>query len=290
MLSLSSTGEVISALARARAVAVDAYTLHGPVLRAVEAAAQRGARVTVALDGAPHDDPQGRLAAENRRLASELRHAGAAVSLDQPVHAKAISAGGRLFLDEKNWGTGDLVVREDDPVAANAIPAIKHEALAQEGAMLDGSPPNAQTIVESESFGCCNRVYGSLAALGRAGAAPRLLVSARELRGNVRERDVLAGLVREGVTVRVCADSAKLAVSGDAAWLGSANATVAYGEADCIDWGVRTNDPTIVSAVRDRLEAQWRNAKPLERAVRSNPQEGASVGVGARHDFVERNL
>jgi hypothetical protein len=263
MLSLSSTGEVVSALGCARDVAVEAYTLHGSVLRAVEAAARRGARVTVALDGDPYDDPNGHLAAENRRLAGELRDAGAAVSLGEPVHAKAIRAGGELYLDEKNWGTGDLILREDDAAAAEAIPMLKHEALAQEAALLDAAPKNAGIIVESESFGCCNRVYGRLGALARAGASPRLLVCERELRGNARERDVLNGLVRQGVRVRVCSDSAKLAVAGDRAWLGSANATVAYGESDCVDWGVRTADAAIVGAVRERLETQWCGAKPL---------------------------
>ncbi|HEY4433196.1 MAG TPA: hypothetical protein VGM99_02235 [Candidatus Cybelea sp.] len=263
MLSLQSTGEVLSALASARDVSVDAYTLHGPVLRAVEAAAQRGARVTVALDGSPHNDPGGHLAAENRRLAGELRRAGAAVSLGEPVHAKAIRADGELYLDEKNWGMGDLVVREDDAAAGRAIPMIKHEALAQEAALLDCAPKNAGVIVESESFGCCNRVYSRLGALARAGSSPRLLVSERELRGNAREREVLNGLARIGVRVRVCSDSAKLAVAADRAWLGSANATVAYGESDCIDWGVRTADAAIVDAVRERLETRWRGAKPL---------------------------
>jgi hypothetical protein len=263
MLSLSSVGEVVSALASARDVALEAYTLHGPVLRAVEGAARRGARVTVALDGLPHNDPNGHLAAENRRLAGELRAAGAAVSLEEPVHAKAIRAGGTLYLDEKNWGAGDLVVREDDAAAARAIPMIKHEALAQEAALLDAAPKNSGVIVESESFGCCNGVYGRLGALARAGAAPRLLVSERELRGNAREREVLEALVREGARVRVCGDSEKLAVAGERVWLGSANATVAFGKSDCIDWGVQTSDAAIVGAVRDRLEAQWRSARPL---------------------------
>ena len=263
MLSLSSAGEVVAALASARDIALQAYTLHGPVLRAVEEAARRGACVTVALDGVPHNDPNGHLAAENRRLAGELRTAGALVTLDEPVHAKVIRAGGTLCLDEKNWGTGDLVVREDDPAAARAIAMIKHEALAQEAALLDGAPKSAGVIVESESFGCCNGVYGRLRALARAGAAPRLLVSERELRGNAREREVLEALVREGARVRVCGDSEKLAVAGDRVWLGSANATVAFGESDCIDWGVQTADAAIVHAVRERLETQWRGAKPL---------------------------
>ncbi|HEY2475367.1 MAG TPA: hypothetical protein VGI19_11275, partial [Candidatus Cybelea sp.] len=262
MLSLSSRGEVLSTLARAHDIGVEAYTLHGAVLRAVEAAAQRGARVAVALDGSPPHDTGGRLAAENRRLARELRASGAAVTLAKGVHAKEIRADGELYLDEKNWDTGDLVVREDDYVAARAIPAIKHKALAREASLLSGARRADGVIVESESFGCCNSVDGALAALARAGAAPRLLVSERDLRGNLRERKAIEKLVRDGAQVRVCRDSEKLAVAGDRAWLGSANATVAFGAADCIDWGLCTGDAAIVRAVRDRLEAQWRSAKP----------------------------
>ena len=40
--------------------------------------------------------------------------------------------------------------------------------------------------------------------------------------------------------MRVCGDSEKLAVAGERVWLGSANATVAFGQSDCIDWGVQT--------------------------------------------------
>lgn len=146
-------------------------------------------------------------------------------------------------------------MREDDPAAARAIPMIKHEALAQEAVLLDGAPKSAGVIVESESFGCCNGVYGRLRALAHAGAAPRLLVSERELRGNAREREVLEALVREGARVRVCDDSEKLAVAGDRVWLGSANATVAFGGSDCIDWGFkrpmrRSSTPSAIGSKR----------------------------------------
>ena len=66
--------------------------------------------------------------------------------------------------------------------------------------------------------------------------------------------------MNDGVRVRVCKDSEKLAVAGSGAWLGSANATAAFGESDMIDWGLCTSDPAIVSAVRARLEAAWDGA------------------------------
>jgi hypothetical protein len=97
--------------------------------------------------------------------------------------------------------------------------------------------------------------------LGRAGAAPRLLVSARDLQGNSRGRRALEDLVRAGVRVRVCKDSSKLALTARRAWLGSANATYSGGASNSTDWGVRTSDASIVERVRLRLEAQWANAK-----------------------------
>ena len=153
MLHLSSTAAVLGALARSGNVDVRAYTLHGPVLRALEAAAGRGARVSVELEGTPYNDPKGRLAAENRRVVGELRAAGADARLGDPLHAKVISADGAFFFDDKNWGARDLVVRDDDPADAAAIPMLKHEALGEEARLLRGARGNDGILVASESFG-----------------------------------------------------------------------------------------------------------------------------------------
>jgi phosphatidylserine/phosphatidylglycerophosphate/cardiolipin synthase-like enzyme len=259
MLKLSSIDAVVARIARANEVVAQAYTLHGPVLRALETAARRGARVVVELERQPFDDPNGGLARENRRVASQLRSAGAEARLGDPIHAKTIEVDGTLYLDEKNWGRHDVVVREAG--SGGAIPMTKRQALAAEAKLLDGAGARDGVVVESESFGCCNPVYGALAALGLAGAAPRLLVSERDLRNNARERGALARLARCGVRVRVCSDSAKLAAAGDHAWLGSANATYAGGRWNMTDWGASTGDAAIVRSVRTRLEAQWKAAK-----------------------------
>ncbi len=261
MLHLSSTAAVLGALARSGNVNVRAYTLHGPVLRALEAAAARGARVSVELEGTPYNDPKGRLAAENRRVVGELRAAGADARLGDPLHAKVISADGAFFFDDKNWGARDLVVRDDDPADAAAIPMVKHEALAEEARLLRDARGNDGILVASESFGRNNAVYAALDELGRRGAAPRLVVGARELHGNSRERGALEALACDGVRVRVAGDSEKLAVAGDRAWIGSANATVAFGRADLPDWGACSEDRAIVNAVRDRVESEWACAK-----------------------------
>ncbi len=255
-------GEVCGALSGARQIDLQAYTVFGPALRAVEAAARRGAEVTVHLEGQPFNNPH--LAKENQNVAAQLRAAGATVTLGHPLHAKALTVDGTLYLDEKNWHSGDLVLRVDDPAEAATIPMIKHEALAREGQLIGSASSADRVIVESESFGCCNKVYSELRQAALAGAAPRLLVSSRDLSGNAREREVVEALVRDGVSVRVCDDSEKLAVAGDAAWLGSANATIAAPGTDSTDWGLDTCNATIVAAVRSRLETQWQAARALK--------------------------
>src|SRR5271165_2941350 len=99
MASLSSMRTLLAALARARWISAESYTVHGPVLRALEEAARRGARVCVRLEGRPYEDPHGSLERENARLARELGAAGAEVTLGHGIHAKEIRADGTLYLD-----------------------------------------------------------------------------------------------------------------------------------------------------------------------------------------------
>lgn len=264
MLYLSSTRQMLAALSHAREIDAQGYTLHGPVLHALEGAARHGAHVVVRLEGRPYGDPNGSLARENSRLVAQLRDAGADAQLGHPLHAKAIAVDSTLYLDDRNWSLRDLVLRDDDPADVASIPAAKHEALAAEAQLLRGARAGDGVVVESESFGCCNAVYSALIDLGQAGASPRLLICASELRGNDRERRVLERLVHDGVRVRVCNASDKLAVAGDRAWCGSANATVAFGESDMPDWGVCTRDDAIVIAVRERIEAEWVKGKDFK--------------------------
>jgi hypothetical protein len=260
MLSLSSTGEALRGLLHAKEVHVQAYTLPPDAVRDLRLAARRGAHITVELEGTPHNDRNGRLARENGRIAELLRADGVDARLSDPVHAKLIDEDGTLYLDAKNWRNGDLVLRADGPDAAE-IPMIKHEALAAEARLLNDAHASDAAIVASESFGRGNSVYFALDRLAKEGCSPRLLICARELSGNARERTTLAKLVRDGVRVRVSKDSEKLAAVAGGAWIGSANATIAFQAADLPDWGLGSRDPSIVRAVRNRLEAEWDGAK-----------------------------
>jgi hypothetical protein len=263
MLALSSATEALAGLRRAGSIYVQAYTLHGEILADLKAAARRGARVIVELAGTPHNDPHGKLARENKRVADDLRRAGVGARLCDPVHAKLIVEDDMLYLDGKNWRNGDLVLRTN-LVDAASIPMLKHRALAAEAQLLDAARMGDDTIVASESFGGGNPVYWALDRLGRAGFAPRLLVCGNELRGSARERAALSKLVHDGVSVRVTKDSEKFAAVGDGAWIGSANATIDYAAADLPDWGVCSRDGAIAGAVRARAEAEWARSRAFK--------------------------
>lgn len=289
MIRLSDTATAAAAVRRARNVDVLAYTLQrGPLLDALEAAARRGARVRVRLEGAPFGESASGFATYNRRIANELVGCGAVAvlaratpqtSAEPPVHAKAIVAGERLFLDDRNWGAGDFVVADSDRAAARAVTravtsGVPHDAdgsafalskrgaLQREAALLQASRAGADVVVESESFGYSNPVYGALRDLARRGAKPRLLVASREARG-ARERSALERLAREGVDVRLTASTEKFAVAGSRAWIGSANASPDFGNPDMIDWGVCTGAAATVAAARERVESRWNDARPL---------------------------
>ncbi len=289
MIRPSSTGEVAAAVCGARRVDVLAYTLQrGPLLDALESAALRGAGVRVRLEGAPFGSTAGGFARYNRGIVRELRRCGADARLaratpaarnEPPVHAKALVADGQLFLDDRNWGKNDFIVADTDPNAvAEVAGAIgggmprdssgasfalsKSGALRREAELLRAARTGDDVVVESESFGAGNAVYAALDELARKGRKPRLLVSAREARG-ASEHGALAKLARDGAVVRITSATEKFALAGANAWIGSANASLAFGKFDMLDWGVCTNDAATVAAARARVEARWSSAKTL---------------------------
>ena len=85
----------------------------------------------------------------------------------------------------------------------------------------------------------------------------------REVASNARERKALERLAGDGVAVCLCRDSEKFALAGRRAWIGSANASPDFGTPDMLDWGVCTDDPTVVAAARAAVEARWNAAKPF---------------------------
>jgi phosphatidylserine/phosphatidylglycerophosphate/cardiolipin synthase-like enzyme len=294
MLTLSSTGELLSSLAGAREIALTAYTLPaGRVLDGLAAAAQAGAHVRVRLEGYIYKD-DGSVTEANAAAIAKLRAAGADAQLVHPeqnapdpmLHCKAALVDGSLFLDDRNWPDdgADTIVRDDFPrdeqIVRDAVAGeedaptpffavAKREALASEARLLYEAHAGDDVIVESESFGASNRVYSAIDALGRQGAHVRLLVSARDMRGNANEQGALKKLAADGVGVRVVDADEKLAVvSGTRGWIGSANATVAFDHPDQLDWGARTDAPSILVHLRQTFEKRWQSAQPLTAALR----------------------
>jgi hypothetical protein len=295
MMTLSSTAELLSRLENARDVSLIAYTLpKGRVLDGLSAAAKAGAHVHVRLEGYIYKDDGG-VSAANTAAIDQLRAAGADAKLVHPsrrasdamLHCKAALVDGTLFLDDRNWPDdgADTIVRDDfsrdaaivaDAVAGHEdaptpfFAVAKREALASEARLLNEAHAGDDVIAESESFGANNRVYSALDALGRAGAHVRLLVSVRDMQANANERGALKKLSTDGVEVRVVDADEKLAiVRGARGWIGSANATGAFDHPDQLDWGARTDAPSIVAHLSKAFDQRWRSAAPLATALRA---------------------
>jgi hypothetical protein len=282
-ISLSSVDAVASRIRRAQRVDFGAYVLHpGDIERALTAAAEHGARVHVILQRDPYRGGAGERHL-NRDAARVLRAAGATVTLldrhRMPFHLKAAVCDGTAFLDDRNWAADEreIVLSDDTPrdVAAvrsalrgagsvdGAIATRKDAALRLEAQQIDAAR-DAPVLVETEAFGA-GPISAALWRHARGGAPTTLLVAAREAKYKPKERALLNALRADGVVVRETAVNEKLMLAGDAAWVGSANATFAGGRAGAqIDWGLVTHDSAVVAAVRAGLQ------RDLTRAVRED--------------------
>lgn len=241
------------------------------MLDALDAAARRGAEVHVRVEGSPYGSVS--LARENRAALARLRADARAVDMDGTgrgsLHMKALVSNDALFLDDRNWPVGgaNTVIRNDfsadtravaaaiaqRPVRTAGLLAVRRDAaIALETKLLYGAKPGEDVVVASESFSF-SPVAIALVHLARTGAHPRLLVSARDLAGNNRERGTLAWLRRAGVAVRAGPGDEKFALVGRRAWLGSANATQARQTDAQTDWGMRTNALDVVDHLSKRL-------------------------------------
>lgn len=283
MISLSSTTELIAALAHARDVSFIAYTLpEGPVLEALANAAKRGADVHVRLEGYIYND-DGTVGDSNARAIARLTNAGADAKLvhdgsdapDAMLHLKGAVVDDTLFLDDRNWPDdgGDTIVRDTFSVDARMVKDAaggtgdrptsffavrKRDSLASEARLILETGANDDVIVESESFGSNNAVYSAIDAAAHRGAHVRLLVAQSDLENNPHEAASLAHLIADGVQVRVCDADEKFAVIRSArGWLGSSNATVAFSHPDQLDWGMRTDDPQVLGHLRNAFESRW---------------------------------
>jgi hypothetical protein len=273
------------ALAGATSVSLSAYVLErgNPVVRALESAADRGASVRVALDGAPvgpsrrGDDGIARTnaatAADLRRHGVDVRVTGAAAAAQ---HLKAAVVDGHAYLDDRNWTPSDDLVETGDaadvacvaaaidgsPLSTPDLALTKAEAIAREAQTIaNGSGDRVDCA--SESFGA-SVVSVALARRAAAGAHVRLVVSDRALRGaSENERHALARLAEAGVELRAGASTDKLCVAGTQAWLGSANPTFSP-PPPMLDWGLATTDPGLVTRAGATFARDWDAARPVD--------------------------
>ena len=314
-ISLSSVDAVALRIRRARQIDFGAYLLNpGRVERALVAAAKHGARVHVTLQRDPYLGGPGERHV-NRDAARVLRAAGAKVTLlDRarvPFHLKAAVCDGTAFLDDRNWSADEReVVLADDGerdvaavrralrgigAAGGAIATRKDAALQLEAQQIDAAR-GAPVVVEAESFGA-GPVSAALRRHACHGAPTTLLVAAREAAYKPKERALLNSLRADGVVVRETSVNEKVMLAGDAAWVGSANATYAGDRAGAqIDWGLVTHDSAVVAAVRAGLQRDLMRAVPNSlrgAALRSSARSGvgsetASVGWASGRRQPER--
>lgn len=285
MLALSSTARTARAIRGAHAICFTAYTLRpGRILRALEDAQRAGARVTVRIEGRPFERGT-QLREQNAAAVKALRALGADAKLTDtsdksgpPLHMKAAVCDGVAYLDDRNWPDDgkDTVIRDDfsGDVAAVRAAALhrdapptrwfwtdKARALRSEARLLYGAGTGSAVVVETESFGVSGTVYAALKTLARKGVHCRLLVARADV--TPRTAHALQLMQAAGVDVRIGSCGEKMALVDGRAWLGSANATSTYGDADRIDWGVRTDAPRIVRHARKRFDANWAAAVPF---------------------------
>jgi hypothetical protein len=283
VIRLSSRGAFLGAIAHAQRVRLTAYILgdRGTLVGELEAAAERGASVEVALERAPYADAKNELARLNRRTVLELRRHGVAAHLtrraDAPLHLKAAFVDGAAFLDDRNWpstgsdtlvttrAAGDLAridrALDGAPEAAGGSLALhKGRALELEAQTIDAAPPGSTVECESETFGY-SKVAKALRRRALRGERVELLVTKKTLAGNPTELRALAALRAAGVAIKVTTADEKVALTVAGGWLGSANATSASPE--MLDWGGRTRDPRLLATLRRQFEARWELATPL---------------------------
>lgn len=280
MIALSTTDGVLAAMQHARAVTLTAYVLRpGRVLRALQDAAYRGARVTVRLEARPYGDTSGELLRENSTAIGALRAAGAdAATVDgdgaHPLHLKAALIDRALYLDDRNWPDdgADTIIRDCDPRDLHSVDEAlggnprndaplatqKDAALRREANVIYRAADAGEPVdVQSESFGY-GRVCGALRSAAQAHVPIRLLVAKRDV--NAHTESALKRLIALGVSVRVSKSDEKMALAGDRGWLGSANATM--GIENQLDWGLDIFDTSIISSLRERFNATWDQSVP----------------------------
>lgn len=269
-ITLSSINELSAAIRRASHVEFGSFVLGGgPVRDALAAAAERGADVDVVLARRPYATGAGG-AHENAGSAEVLRDAGAHVTLMQGratwYHLKGAVCDGVAYLDDRNFTRAEqTLIADDDPDDVALVSAAIHgtgtlnptlatekaDALRREAELIRGAV-GKPVIVETETFG--PGIVSTALRLHAQSGAPTTLIVSPEVAGRPQTSAMLRGMRRDGVEVHTTGSNEKCALVGDTVWVGSANASYAFGDAGKqIDWGIVTREPHVVDAVRAAL-------------------------------------
>lgn len=263
-VSLASVGDLAENIRHARNVALDVYVLRNPLLLySLATAARSGANVTVRL-GSPGAAPE---RAANAAVMRQLDAAGVHVTAEpgfgpNALHAKTAIVDDAVYLDDRNF-TGEesetIVVERSKRVDSNYA-RTKSAALQDEANMLRAASGH-DVIVATESLGP-GLVVDALIERARRGDCVRVMYNP-ETRDRASAQAV-ARLRAAGVHVRLSAENHKIAVAGDSAWIGSANASP--GAAEQREWGM-TVPKAVAARLRETLEYCWWMAKtPLDAA------------------------
>lgn len=269
---------MLAKLTTASTITLAAYSLQASsaIVRDLDAAADRGAHVSVALSRG-----FGFYVSENQATAADVRTHGVKVHVLEnataSMHIKAVVLDGDLYLSDRNWTmstTEEIVVKDAVPGDRTLVERAilgdasgndhlwtrKADALAAEASMLEKR--NANVVrVSSESFGAGTSVYNELITRAKAGDHVDLLVANSEYRRSRTEGAALESLVASGVSVRTSSANEKFAIDGDAVWIGSANAT--HGVPNQIDFGIILTDTNIAQRLAEQFDREWARATPL---------------------------
>ncbi len=290
---LADLAEVLAAIGSSRTVTLSAYTLspRSRVTRALVAAAKSGRSIHLVLTG----DGMAGAVRDNEALADSLCAAtggtgardrtdgrlapvcAGALRIDLtrfPLHMKAVVTDGAVYVSDRNWTASrrSLILRVPasarlaveravlgSPSTAGNLTTRKADSLANEAALLSRQRSHV-VLVESESFGR-GAVAMHLGARARAGDDVTLVVARMEYERSDAERTLVAELVRAGVHAYIGTSDEKIAVDGDAAWLGSSNATP--GVPDQVDWGFTTTDPSLARTLAQHVREDAAAGEPV---------------------------
>jgi hypothetical protein len=288
-VELVDLAHVAADIERSTTVTLSAYSLsaRGRVAKALVAAANRGGRMWLVLDGAGMAGAMRSNRATAAALCAATGGRNTSSRIDQDLatlcegrlridmtryalHMKAAVLEDAIYVSDRNWTSSRRSLILALPSAmrtiverailgaagtSGSLTTRKADSLAAEATLLR-SNRSRRVLLESESFGR-SAIADALVARAGAGDDVTLVVARFEYGRSRTERALLSDMARHGVHVFTATSDEKIAVAGDSVWIGSANATA--GVPNQIDWGFWTDDHALAMALTQHVEGD-RNA------------------------------